>query len=407
MKYVIIGHSTAAIGCVEGIRQVDKAGEILLLSKERYPTYSRPLISYLIQGKTDLERMRYRPHSFFEKNNCQVRLGCEVVKIDPDTKEVVIQEGERVGYDKLLVATGSRAFVPPIQGIENVPYHTFMSLEDAVGLQEYITKVSRVLIVGAGLIGLKCAEALQGKVKHIEVCDLAPNILSSILDETGSKMVQKHLEAEGINFALGVSLARVEEKLAFYSDGRGVAFDVLVIAGGVRPNKELVAEVGGQVDKGIVVDSYCQTTLADIYSAGDCTESYDMTTDTQKVLALLPNAYWQGRCAGYNMAGEAKVYEKAMPMNAIGFMGLHMITAGTLEGQMYTVENSGSYKKLAVKDGRLIGFVMIGEVERAGIYTALIRERRLLSDIDFDLIKEKPQLMAFAKKERIEMLGGA
>ena len=128
MKYVIIGNSTAAIGCVEGIRQVDNEGNITLISNEPYHTYSRPLISYLLYGKTDEERMKYRPDSFYKDNDCTLLAGKTVTSIDPKGKNVLLDDGEKIPYDKLLVATGSRPFIPPIEGLDTVTQKfTFMS----------------------------------------------------------------------------------------------------------------------------------------------------------------------------------------------------------------------------------------------------------------------------------------
>jgi NAD(P)H-nitrite reductase large subunit len=160
------------------------------------------------------------------------------------------------------------------------------------------------------------------------------------------------------------------------------------------------------VNRGVVTDDYCRTTLPDIYAAGDCAESYDITAEESRVLALLPNAYMQGECAGINMAGGEKQYTKAIPMNAIGFFGLHIITAGSYTGMEYISKGENSYKKLITKDGLLKGYILVGDVARAGIYTALIKEQKPLNSIDFDLIKDKPQLMAFSRVEREKMLGG-
>ena len=183
-------------------------------------------------------------------------------------------------------------------------------------------------------------------------------------------------------------------------------FDIVVVAVGVRPNAELVKEIGGDVNRGIITDERCHTSIPDIYAAGDCTESYDITVNQHRILALLPNAYMQGESAGYDMVGASKPYDKAIPMNAIGFFGYHIITAGSYDGEAYVSADGDSYKKLVVKDGVLKGYILIGDVRRAGIYTKLIREQVPLDTIDFELIKEKPQLMAFAKAERAKQLAG-
>lgn len=408
MKYVIIGNSAGAIGCVEGIRSIDKEGEIVLISSENHHTYSRPLISYLIYGKTDEQKMKYRPDSFYADNKVNTMLGTVVKTVDSKSKKVVLEDGKEISYDKLLVATGSSPFVPPMQGLDSVKNKfSFMTLDDAHALQSVLSKDKNVLIVGAGLIGLKCAEGICDKVKQITVVDLADRILPSILDETGSEMVKKHIEESGVEFILSDSVAQFTSDTATLKSGKKVSFDILVLAVGVRPNTAILADTGASINRGIVTDTKCQTTVSDIYSAGDCTESHDITTDQNRVLALLPNAYMQGECAGINMAGGEKAYDKAIPMNAIGFFGLHMITAGSYDGESYTVNDNGTYKKLFYKDNLLKGYILIGNVARAGIYTSLIREKTPLDSIDFELIKDKPQLMAFTRKERAKKLSGA
>jgi len=407
MKYVIIGNSTAGINAVEGIRQVDSEGEITIISNEPWHTYSRPLISYLILGKTNEQKMKYRPDDFYEKMRCKTILNRTVREIKPKQKTVALDDGTEIPYDKLLVATGSSPFIPPAEGIETVTNSfTFLSLEDAKKLQQAISADSRVLIVGAGLIGLKCAEGIHKKVGSITVIDLAPRILSSIMDEEGAQMVQQHIEKFGVQFLLSCSVKKFDGNRAHLSNGQIVDFDVLVMAVGVRPNVDLVKNIGGKVNRGIITDEFMETSIPDIYAAGDCTESMDISADTNRVLALLPNASMQGECAGINMAGGTKTFCKAIPMNAIGFMGLHMITAGSYIGETYTEMEAGNYKKLFVKDGLLKGYIMIGNVDKAGIYTSLIRDKVPLDTVDFELIRKKPSLMAFSMEHRRVKLGG-
>ncbi len=264
-----------------------------------------------------------------------------------------------------------------------------------------------MLVVGAGLIGLKCVEGILDRVKSVEVVDLADRILPSILDVTGAGMVQKFLEDKGVKFHLSDSVAKFEPNKAHLKGGAELDFDVLVVAVGVRPNTELVKEAGGDVNRGIVTDTKSQTSLKDIYSAGDCTECHDISCNQNRILALLPNAYMQGETAGINMAGGNASFDKAIPMNAIGFFGYHVITAGSYDGKEYVEKTDTTYKKLFVKGNHLAGYIMVGEVKNAGIYTSLIREKTPLSSIDFDLIKENPQLMAFSRKDRKVKLGGA
>ena len=406
MKYVIIGNSAAAIGCIEGIRSIDKEGSITVISKETQHTYSRPLISYLLWGKTDLEHMKYRPDDFYEKMNCEVLLGKTVTKIDKDKKAVTLNTRKVIHYDKLLVATGSRPAMPPIPGLDRVRQKfTFMSLDDAKALEAALTPKKKVLIMGAGLIGLKCAEGISHLCGKITVVDLADRILPSILDSEGAALVQSHTEKQGVEFVLSDSVQFFAGNKGVLSSEKEIAFDILVVAVGVRANTELISEIGGGVVRGITTDDRCATTLPDIYAAGDCCESYDVAEDSTRVLALLPNAYMQGEVAGKNMAGGDAVYDKAIAMNAMGMFGYHMVTAGSYTGEEIVSRDKDCYKKLFVRDGYLVGFIIIGDVRRAGIYTKLIRERVPLCDIDFELIADKPQLMAFAGKERRKQLG--
>lgn len=409
MKYVIIGNSAAGIGTVEGIRQVDRNGEITIITNEAHYTYSRPLISYLLQGKTDEQRMKYRPDDFYEKNHCKVLFSKEVTAIDKDKKVVQLKDAETIPYDKLMVATGSRPFVPPMKGLETVKKQfPFMKLDDAHALKAALTKESKVLIIGAGLIGMKCAEGISDLCSHITIVDMAPRILSSILDETGANIVQEFVEKRNITFELNTSVETFETTKATLVNGKEIPFDIIVLAVGVRPNTSLVADIGGEVNRGIVVNKKLETSILDIYSAGDCSEGYDSTLEGNRILAILPNAYMQGVAAGKNMAGENESYEKGMAMNAIGFWGFHIATAGVYEGEAYTETKADlPYKKLFYQNNRLMGYIIIGNIEQAGIYTQLIREKTPLDTIDFELICERPGLMAFSRETRNQELGGA
>lgn len=406
MNYVIIGNSAAAVGCVEALRSGDPAGTITLISSEPHHTYSRPLISYLLQGKTDEERMKYRPDDFYRNNRVCTKLGCTVTKIDAKNQKVMTDDGETISYSKLLIATGSRPFVPPMEGLETVKkqFH-FMTLDDAKALEKALGPDQKVLIVGAGLIGLKCAEGILHRVQSVHVVDLADRILPSILDAEAAPRVQKHLEEAGVSFTLGASVKKFKANEAHLTNGEKVPFDVVVLAVGVRPNVELAKEAGCAVGRGIVVDENSKTTVANIYAAGDCTETVNAATGKTQVMALLPNAYLQGEAAGRAMTGGRDGFSTAIPENAIGFFGLHLITAGNYEGEADLVEDTEtSYKKLFVKDGRLVGYMLIGDVHRAGIYTDLIRKKTPLASLDYDMLRKEPQLLAFSRTSRDAML---
>ena len=409
MNYLIIGGGTAAVGCVEGIRALDREGTVTVLSAEPYPIYGRPLISYLLEGKTTQEKMlRYREPSWYEKNAVTL-LHRRAVDVDAVARTVTLDGGAVLPYDRLCIATGSRPFVPPMEGLDTVENQTsFLTLDDARRLDTLLGpgKDKKVLIIGAGLIGLKCAEGILERCASLDIVDLAGRILPNVMLPEPAGIIQAHLESKGIRFHLSDSVVRFTPDTAALKSGKTLSFDVLVVAVGVRPNTELAARAGCTVERGIRVDCRSATGVEGIWAAGDCALSHDISADTDRILAILPNAYFQGETAGRNMAGGDAAFTQAIPMNASGFCGLHMITAGSYEGESYLSREDGSYKLLVTRDDRLVGFILLGEVDRAGIYTALIREETPLSSIDFDLIREKPQLMAFTRAERAKKLGG-
>lgn len=351
--------------------------------------------------------MNYRSADFYEKMGCDVLYGKKAVKIDVNSKEIALDDGTVLPYTSVCVATGSSPFVPPIEGLEKVEQKFgFMTLDDTLALEKAIDKNSKVLIIGAGLIGLKCAEGLHGSVASITVCDLAERVLSSILDTECAAVVQKQLESNDIRFLLGDTAVRFEENTAIMKSGKTVDFDVLVLAVGVRANISLVKDIGGEVNRGIIVNERMETSIANIYASGDCTEGEDISSGSKKVLALLPNAYMQGHTAGVNMAGGDEVFDKAIPMNSIGFFDSHIMTAGTYDGEMYEEKTDSTLKRLFTKDGLLKGFILIGNTERAGIYTSLIREKTPLDTVDFETLKKVASNVAFSPEIRRKKFGG-
>ena len=407
-RYVIIGASIAGVSCVEGIRSVDERGEITLVTAEPVSNYGRPLISYYLEGKTDEVRMSWRGADFYEKNRVRILHGTKALSIDPAAHSVALENGETLPYDALCVCTGSVPVCPKFEGIGTVPYRQFFTtLADAKALEQRVTKETKVLIIGAGFIGLKCAEGLRGRAGSVTVCDLADHAMSASLDADSAPILERHLEQNGVRLLLGNTVTRFDGGAAHMKNGETVEFDVLVIAVGVKPETALFAAAGGKADRGILVGETLRTSLPDIWAAGDCTECADVTTGEQAVLAVLPAAAMQGACAGVNMAGSRRVFDKGLKMNSIGFFGLHIMSAGTYADLVYSEVTESGCKKLFAKDGVLTGFILVGDVARAGIYTSLIRERTPLSAIDFDAICREPSLLPFGKDYRAKKLGGA
>ena len=351
--------------------------------------------------------MKYRPDDWYRQMQVEPHLGIRATELHAEKKQVTLEDGSILPYGKLLVATGSRAFVPPMEGLERVTAaYRFMTLSDAERIRQDFCPSDRVLIIGAGLIGLKCLEGIYGRVREIAVVDMADRILPSILDEEGASIVQTYLEKEkGITFYLKDSAASFpESNRVILKSGRSLTFDRLVLAVGVRANTELVKDAGGECAKGILTDDRQRTSLPDVYAAGDCTESYDIASGQRHILALLPNASFQGHTAGLNMAGQEARFDQAVAMNAMGLFDLHMVTAGVYDGTCYTESRDGNYKKLYCRDNLLKGFLLIGDVARAGIYTSLLRNRIPLDRVDFARLRKEPALAAFSEEYRKEKL---
>lgn len=406
-KYVIIGNGAAAVGAVEGIRSADKIGTVTVISKEPYKAYCRPLISYYLEGKTTAQKMLYRNEDFYAQNNCRLLLSETAKDINATAKTVTLESGNVISYEKLLIASGASPFVPQFEGLETVPQKfSFMTLDDAFSLEKAVTKQSRVLIIGAGLIGLKCAEGIAGTAKSTVVCDLSTRVLSSILDLDTSKIVEEHLKNNGIELLLGDTAVKFNGNTAFMKSGAKIDFDVLVIAVGVKPNTDIFKNAGGKCGKGIDIDSSMRTSLTDIYAAGDCTEAFDISSESVKVMALMPNAYMQGKCAGINMAGGESDFSNAIPMNSIGFFGLHAMSAGSYIGKEEICPSEKGVKKFYIKDNLLKGFIIINDTEKAGIYTNMIRNKVPVDSVDFNSLKRSPTLYSLGRDYCKSKLGG-
>ncbi len=401
MKYVIVGNSAAGIGTVEGIRKVDPEGSIMLISDEPYHTYSRPLISYYLAGKVKPEKMYYREANFYEKMQVNVRLSTRVVAMVPGEKAVVLDSGEKIEYEKLMLATGGKPIIPQMPGLDLRGVFSFLKWDDVKGIESYLSQESKVVIIGAGLIGLKAAEGLVGMKAQVKVVELADRVLSAILDDQAAGMVQEALEDKEISFYLNNTVKEIKGNgkvsSVILQDGTELDCDALIIAIGVSPNKDLAVQAGLDVNRGIIVDESMKTSDPAIYAAGDVSEGFDTLYKQNRVLPILPNAYKQGYTAGMNMAGQEEHYQGGFAMNAIGFFGLPMITAGIIKPDsseftelIQSDPTKKSYRKIVLRDDKLVGFIALNDVDRAGILTGLMEK-----EIDVEAFQDKLLLKDF------------
>lgn len=418
MKYLIIGACAAGLACAEQIRKEDSRGEITVLTKEAYLPYSRPSISYYLKGAVKEKDMYLRKQSYYRTKQINIITSAQVKTIDKKAKTV--KAGNRVyNYDKLCICTGSKPFVPPIKNIEGMKNaFTFLELAEVKKIKAAADKDTKAVVIGGGLIGMKAAEGLSKICKSVDVVELSARILPSILDEKSSLQVKKYIETEGhIKFHLADTVTEAVSSgknitSVILKSGKVLPCDLLVLAVGVRPETALAEKAGLEVNRGIITDPLTMRTSDEsIYAAGDCTVSVDMLDGSRKIIALYPNAVYQGTAAGSNMAGGNQTASGAFSVNAIDFYGLRICTCGLINasGEKYSskaVTGEGTYKRLICKDNRLAGFVLINSNENAGIYTSLIENKTDLRSLRGNIF-DMPSIFMFEKSEREKRLKGA
>lgn len=382
MKHVIIGNSAAAVGAVDGIRLLDQHCTITIVTDEMYHTYARPLISYFLSGNVSAENMKYRPQDFYKKNHVNVLFGTKVTKIDTVNKEVVLSGGGTLAYDNLLIATGSTSTELSIPGITKQNVFQFYTFADSVTLREYIQPGMKGVVLGAGLTALKAAEALVTMGVDTTLV-VRSRILRNFLDQGAAAILQKHLLKSGLKLVIGSEPVEIKgaacAETVVLANGSTLPCNFVISAVGILPNTALVAESEVQVDHGILVDEGMRTSVAGVYAAGDVAQGSDLLWGCKRVISLLPVAFAQGEAAGRNMAG-GKAFYVGMSMNAVSFFGLPIISAGIIHAKSghevhLTDQPDNRYRKLIFHGEQLIGYVLVEQIDRAGILTWLIREQ--------------------------------
>lgn len=405
--YVIIGNSAAGIGACEGIRKLDADGSIVVVSDETTMPYSRCLLTGYISGKVLAKNLFFRPERFYQKNRIDLRLGKKAVSVEPVSRKVRLDDGQTLHYGKLLLATGSKALQYEIRGKELPGVFVLRTLDDAERISQAASKAKRAVVMGGGLVGLGSAMALR--TLGLEVCVVVASqaILSQNIDVQGARMLVKHLEQNGLKFVFGVDVVEIHGethvKGVRLSDGRNLECDLVISAKGVRMNTELAASAGVKVERGALVDEHMRTDVPGIYAAGDVAQAKEFLTGKSEVLTIWPVAVEQGKVAGMNMAGSDTVYPGSVPMNTMDFFGLPVVSIGEtrqpkdltgLEFLSSVDEEKGHYRKVVLRDGRVVGAILMGDTENAGAYTSLIctrvdvgKVRGLLLGKDFDYAK--------------------
>lgn len=408
MRHVIIGNSAAGISAAETIRRLDPHCSITVISEESYPAYSRCLLPDFIAGDFGEDRLRFKGRNFYTRNNIQALLGKKAFGLDTENRLVFMEDGEKVYYDKLLIATGSVTTFPPIEGVDLPGVFGLRTLGDAKKILGAAASARRAVVVGAGLLGLEAAYALYRRGLEVTVVEKASRIVPLQFDTTASEVLKRDMEAEGIRIVLGTGIRGIagtplwerifgrKGKGVLLEDGSRLKCELVVVAAGAQPNTDLVRGTGIKVNRGITVNSLMQTSVDGVYAAGDVAETVDVVTGLQTVTPIWPNAVVQGRFAGYCMAGRERRYNGMIGMqNSVEFREVPAIASGITreDGGDYEIltvyrPEKNIYKKLVIKDNVLKGMILVGDITGAGLYNALIKTKTGIAGIKHLLLRD-------------------
>ncbi len=389
MRYAIIGGSAAGISAVEAIRSVDRTSPIELFSSEGTPFYSRVLLSYYIAGAITKDELHFRPLEFFAENKVTAHLGQRVERVLPDSKKIRTEDGREYPYDKLLIATGSSPKIIDIPGKDKKGVVVMRHIDHAQEIVNRLDQIKTACVLGGGLIGLRTGYALSVRGVRVKIIVKSSHVLSQMLDRESAEMIQGTMREHGIDIRTGRDAVEIVGKESvegiILDDGERINCQLVVVGKGVQPNVDFISSTSIKVNEGIVADETMKTNLPDIYVAGDVAETYDLSTGRTGVNAIWPCAFEQGRVAGLNMAGQKAKYEGSFRMNSLDFFGLPVISMGItrVDGnqfQQFQMKTKNIYRKLVLKDGCIVGAILVGQVQKAGVLTTLLKKRVNVSD---------------------------
>lgn len=410
--YLIIGNSAAGLSAAANIRKNDKNGTISILSSEEYTNYSKPLITYYLADKVSLEKVYFKNESFYKDNNFKLILGSKVDFLDEKKMLAGLSDGSQISYKKLLISSGGKPIIPKIKRLptgENYSdikgVFTLTTLEDAIKLKKYIDEnnLKSVTILGGGLIGLKTAEAMLELGLQITIIELSDRILAASFDKNASEIIENKIEENSGSIFTNTTVDEIivsGGKLAsvILRNGKKLDTNLLIIAVGVKPNVEFIQNQSIKLNNGIVVDDYLKTSMDNIYAAGDVTVSRDRLSNEQKNIAIWPLAIRQGGIAGMNMSGEKVQYQGGFFMNSVEILGIPSISIGlnnlddkASEGvKVFSQFNPEKYiyRKVTIKDDKVVGIILVGSIERAGIYSGLISNEIDISSVAGNIARE-------------------
>ena len=373
-RFVIIGAGAAGITAAQTLRDFRPDDTITVLSIDEH-VHSRCMLHKFLGHERSIQGINFVGEDFFEKNNI-FHIPCQTVsRIDTAGKAVFYGDGYSTPYDKLLIATGAGFFIPPIPHFREAPnVFGFRDLSDALKIDEAFAKGKRVFIVGSGLVGLDAASALCERGAEITIAEMAPRVMPLQTDDYAASVYQKVFEDRGCRFLLGIGATDAATDRegniteVILSTGERVPCDFIIMAAGVRPRIQLALDSGIAAERAVTVDDHLRTSAPDVYAAGDCTG----------LSGVWPDAMAQGKAAAENMAGIDMVYEKPYPFKNTGnFFGVTMLSVGRLDqtdgADVIVHKTSAEYKKAILKDGKLTGYLSLGDISNHGLYLHLIK----------------------------------
>ena len=384
MRYIVVGASAAGISGAKTLRELDKDAEIILVSKDEN-VYSRCILHHYISGHRDIEALDFTDRDFFEKYNIEWKKGLEVKSIDDREHIIGLSNGESLKYDKILLATGASAFIPPVENLREAKNVVGLrNLEDAIKIKEEAEKVKNVVVLGAGLVGIDAIAGLAFKDLNVTLVEMGDRVLPIQLDKYASSKYEKRFEDAGVKLKLGVRAEKVlidenkNPKALLINTGEEIPCELIIVATGVRSNVAFLKDSSIETDRfGLIINEKGETNSRDVYGAGDITGRNP----------IWPTAVKEGIIAANNMVGNEIFMEDFFgSKNTMNFLGLTTMSLGVVNvpDDSYTEEidiSGENYKKIIHKDGKIYGAIIQGDLSYAGVLTQLIKEKIHVSKV--------------------------
>lgn len=388
--YLIIGNGVAGTTAAENIRKNDNTGKITIVTDEDMSFYYRIRLNEFISGDIGPDNLLAKKASWYEENSIDLKLNTKITSVDPDKKTVITDKGESISYDKLLIATGSHSFVPPIKGSDTKGVFSIRDIRDARNIIEHARDIKDVVVIGGGLLGLEAGNAFRKMDKNVTIVEFFPRLLPRQLDVDGAKRLQTIMEGMGFSFRLDARTEEIEGgdavKSVKLANGETLEAQMVVISAGVRPNMELAESLGLECDKGIKINERLLTNKPDIYAAGDVAEFNGMP------YGIWTAAMEHGKIAGANMAGGEITYSGTTMANSLKVVGIDLASAGDIDAdnnhEAITESDDNTYKKIVLDDNKIIGCIMLGETKTFTKVTKLISAKTDVSAAKNEILKE-------------------